>query len=87
MDVIQAAGAFEDLTDALLEAAGREALRRLGEALAQTSRQVNTLEQQVAPALGSEIAEIRGTLEEQEREDHIRLTRRRNVLVRALPNQ
>lgn len=86
--VIQAAGAFEDLTDALLEAAGREALlRRLGEALAQTSRQVNTLEQQVAPALGSEIAEIRRTLEEREREDHIRLTRRRNVLARALPNQ
>jgi len=74
---LQAAGAFEALTEALLEAAGREALlRRLGEALAQTSRQVNTLERQLAPQLESEIAGIRRTLDEREREDKVRLMRR-----------
>jgi H(+)-transporting ATP synthase subunit D len=81
-EVIRAAAAFEDLTEALLEAAGREALlRRLGEALAQTSRQVNTLEQQVTPRLSKQIADIRRTLEEREREDRVRLIRRRSSLA------
>jgi H(+)-transporting ATP synthase subunit D len=81
-EVTRAASAFEDLTDALLEAAGREALlRRLGEALAQTSRQVNTLEQQVTPRLSRQISEMRRTLEEREREDRVRLIQRRGVLA------
>jgi H(+)-transporting ATP synthase subunit D len=81
-EVIRAASAFEDLTDALLEAAGREALlRRLGEALAQTSRQVNTLEQQVTPQLTRRISDMRRTLEEREREDRVRLIRRRSTLA------
>jgi vacuolar-type H+-ATPase subunit D/Vma8 len=60
----------------LLEAASRETqIRRLARALARTSRQVNTLEQRVGPALERQAAEIRRTLEEREREDHLRLRR------------
>ena len=71
---VEAANRFEALADLLLEAAPREMLlRRLGEALAQTSRQVNTLERRLAPALASQIATVRRTLEEREREEHRRL--------------
>lgn len=64
----------------LLDAANREALlRRLGDALARTSRQVNTLERRVGPALQSGLTAIRRTLDEREREEHLRLER----LVRA----
>jgi V/A-type H+-transporting ATPase subunit D len=79
---IRAGTAFEDLTDALLEAAEREALiRRLGEALARTSRQVNTLERRIGPELRHGIGVIRRTLDEREREDHVRLERRRERLA------
>jgi H(+)-transporting ATP synthase subunit D len=69
-----AAREFEILGDLLLEAAPREMLlQRLGVALAQTSRQVNTLERRIAPALRSRVAAIIRTLEEREREEHSRL--------------
>jgi V/A-type H+-transporting ATPase subunit D len=69
-----AATQFEILVDLLLNAAPKEMLiRRLGQALAQTSRQVNTLDRRIAPELDSQIAAIRGTLEEREREEHLRL--------------
>jgi V/A-type H+-transporting ATPase subunit D len=69
-----AATAFEQLTELLVDAAPREMLiRRLGDALARTSRQVHTLEQRVAPALRSGMARVRRTLEEREREEHLRL--------------
>jgi H(+)-transporting ATP synthase subunit D len=69
-----AAREFEQFTELLLDAASTEMLlRRLAEALARTSRQVNTLEQRVAPALGREIHRVRGVLEEREREDLHRL--------------
>lgn len=78
---VGAATAFEALTEALLDAADREALlRRLGEALARTSRQVNTLERRVGPALGLQQAGIRRILDEREREEHIRLERLRRRL-------
>lgn len=65
---------FERLADLLLDAAPREMLiRRLGEALAQTSRQVNTLERRLAPALRAEVGGIRRTLDEREREERLRL--------------
>jgi vacuolar-type H+-ATPase subunit D/Vma8 len=48
-------------------------LQRLGGALAQTSRQVNTLERRIAPELKSRVAAILRTLEEREREEHSRL--------------
>ena len=65
---------FERLADLLLDAAPREMLiRRLGEALAQTSRQVNTLERRLAPALRAEVTGMRRTLDEREREERLRL--------------
>jgi H(+)-transporting ATP synthase subunit D len=72
----EAATAFEELTELLLDAANREALlRRLGEALARTSRQVNTLERRLGPALRADLGAIRRTLDEREREEHLRLGR------------
>jgi V/A-type H+-transporting ATPase subunit D len=69
-----AAARFEALAELLLEAAPREMLlRRLGEALAQTSRQVNTLEQRLAPGLEGQMQRVRGALDEREREERLRL--------------
>jgi V/A-type H+-transporting ATPase subunit D len=71
-----AAGAFEELTELLLDAANREGLlRRLGDALARTSRQFNTLERRLAPALRAHLLAIHRTLDEREREEHLRLER------------
>ncbi|HEX6107255.1 MAG TPA: V-type ATP synthase subunit D [Gemmatimonadales bacterium] len=72
----EATTAFEELTDLLLEAANREALlRRLGEALNRTSRQVNTLERRLQPTLRGQLTEIHRTLDEREREERLRLAR------------
>ena len=69
-----AAEGFERLSDLLLDAATREMLiRRLGEALSQTSRQVHTLERRVKPLLESQMTAVRHILEEREREEHLRL--------------
>lgn len=79
----EAAKQFEVFTDLLLDAAPREMLiRRLGEALAQTSRQVNSLDRRVAPELRSQMATMRRTLEEREREEHLRL---KHLLKRRAP--
>jgi vacuolar-type H+-ATPase subunit D/Vma8 len=76
----QATAAFEELTELLLDAANREALmRRLGDALARTSRQVNTLERRLEPALRADLSSIRRTLDEREREEHLRVARRSQV--------
>lgn len=72
----EAADEFEVFAGLLLEAAPRElVLRRLGEALALTSRQVNTLEQRLLPQVRSQITFTRRALEEREREEHLRLRR------------
>lgn len=72
----EATGAFEELAELLLDAANREALlRRLGEALNRTSRQVNTLERRLGPALRGQLTAIHRTLDEREREEHLRLGR------------
>ncbi len=72
----EAAAEFEVFAGLLLEAAPRElVLRRLGEALALTSRQVNALEQRLLPQVQSQIAFTRSALEEREREEHMRLRR------------
>jgi len=77
-----AASAFERLADLLLEAAPREMLiRRLGEALARTSRQVNTLERRLAPALRGSVTAIRRALDEREREERLRLKRLKSSRV------
>jgi V/A-type H+-transporting ATPase subunit D len=69
-----AAGEFERLTEMLLDAATREMLiRRLGEALARASRQVHTLERRLTPELLGQMVSVRRTLEEREREEHLRL--------------
>jgi V/A-type H+/Na+-transporting ATPase subunit D len=69
---------FELLVDRLIEAASRELLlRRLGRALAETSRQIGTLERRVEPDLRSAIAAVRSRLDEREREEHLRLRRLR----------
>jgi V/A-type H+-transporting ATPase subunit D len=79
-----AAGAFEQMVELLLDAASTELLlRRLAEALRRTSRQVNTLENRVAPGLAAEIHRVRALLEEREREDHTRL--KHLLRLRRLP--
>lgn len=71
---VEAAEEFEGLVDLLLAAAPREMLiRRLGEALARTTRQVNTLERRVSPGLQARANIIRRALEEREREERLRL--------------
>ena len=83
---IRAANEFEYLIELLLEAAPREMLlRRIGEALAQTSRQVHTLERRVSPQLEHDISRVRRVLDEREREERLRLAgllRRRRAQVR-----
>lgn len=71
-----AAREFERLLEQLLEAAPEELfMRRLGQALSHATRLVNTLEQRVAASLGHDLAQMRRTLEEREREEHVRLKR------------
>ena len=70
----EAATQFEALADLLLDAASREMrVARLAAAVAQTSQQLHVLEQRVEPALHREIAMVRRTLEEREREEHLAL--------------
>jgi H(+)-transporting ATP synthase subunit D len=69
-----AAAEFERLTELLLDAAPREMLlRRLGQALAQTSRQVHSLEHRLSPRLRGDISRVGQVLDEREREDRLRL--------------
>lgn len=71
---VRAASEFERLTELLLDAAPQEMLlRRLGEALAQTSRQVHTLERRLAPRLREDISRVSRVLDEREREERLRL--------------
>ena len=70
----EAAREFEALIEQLLDAAPEEyAIRRLGQALSHTTRLVNTLEQRVAARLAADVAEIRRTLSEREREEQLRI--------------
>ena len=69
-----AAARFEALADLLIDAAPREQrVRRLAEAVADTTRRLRTLEQRVTPALTAQIASVRRQLEEREREEQLRL--------------
>lgn len=73
---VETAAAFEDLLALVLDAAPKEFLmRRLGHELARATRLVNTLEQRVARELHQDLASVRRTLEEREREEHLRLKR------------
>lgn len=71
---VEAAAAFETLAQLLVDAAPREMLlRRLGGAVARTSRQVRALERRVEPAIMASVARVTSLLEEREREEHLRL--------------
>ena len=71
---MEAATRFESLADLLLDAASREMrVARLAAAVAQSSQQLHVLEQRIEPALHREIATVRRTLEEREREEHLAL--------------
>lgn len=71
-----AAGELERLLEQLIEHAPAEHLmRRLGQALARATRLVNTLEQRVSVSLSKELSTLRRTLDEREREEHLRLQR------------
>lgn len=74
--VAETATQFENLAELLLDAAaGEERIRRLGDAAALSARRVRTLEQRITPRLQSQIASVQRTLEEREREEHLRLKR------------
>ncbi len=76
----QTATEFERLVELVLEALPKEQLvRRLGDALAKATRQVNTLQLRVEPTLTAELSSLRRMLEERERDEHSRL---RHVLRR-----
>jgi vacuolar-type H+-ATPase subunit D/Vma8 len=69
----EAANEFETLLTLLLESAPEEmVIRRLGDELARTSRQLNMLEHRLAPAIRRQVLAIRQVLEEREREERLR---------------
>lgn len=72
--VTATAALYEALADLLIDAAPREQrVRRLSEAVGETTRRLLTLEQRVAPGLAAQIGDVRQQLEEREREEHLRL--------------
>lgn len=76
----QTATEFEQLVELILDALPKEQLvRRLGDALAKATRQVNTLQLRVEPVLTAELSSLRRMLEERERDERSRL---RHVLRR-----
>lgn len=73
---LEAAHAFEELAELLIESAARELpVRRIADAVARTTRQVHALERRVAPALRTQIVSVQRALDEREREEHLRLRR------------
>lgn len=71
---MEAARRFETLAERLLDAAAAEQrLRRIGEAVAEESRHLRTLEQRVAPSLTAQIGTLKRALQEREREEYLRL--------------
>jgi V/A-type H+-transporting ATPase subunit D len=69
-----AASRFEALADLLIDAAPREQrVRRLSDAVRETTRRLVTLERRVTPRLERQVAMVRQALDEREREEHIRL--------------
>ena len=80
----EAAARFEALVDLLIDAAPREQrVRRLSEAVADTTRRLLTLEHQVAPRLQAQVATVRQQMEEREREEHLRLRHVQHAKGRA----
>lgn len=72
----EGARTFEVAIETLLQIATRELhLARLGDEIRETSRRINALEQLLLPGLGAEEGRIEVALEEQAREDAVRLKR------------
>ena len=81
----QTAAEFERLVELVIEALPKEQrVRRLGEALRKTTRQVNTLQLRVEPSLTKELSALERMLEERERDERSRL---RHVLRRRKRNR
>ena len=71
---METARRFEQLAERLLEiAAAEQRLRRIGEAVAEESRHLRTLEHRVAPSLEHQITTLKRALQEREREEYLRL--------------
>lgn len=67
---------FERLVDTLVRTVPLEIkMKRIGEEIKKTTRRVNALEQKIIPEMKEQIAYIRRTLEDREREDKFRLKR------------
>ena len=65
---------FEGIVESLLDSATVEQrIRRLGDAVGRSSRQLRTLERRVEPQLEGQIMLVRRALDEREREEHLRL--------------
>lgn len=70
----EAAGAFEDEVNAIIQLAESELrLTRLAQEIQSTSRRLNALDYFLIPRLKFEIGYIQGSLDEYERSDHFRL--------------
>jgi V/A-type H+-transporting ATPase subunit D len=79
----EAAEAFEDELDAIINLAGVETkLRRLGNEIQKTRRRVNALENSILPELRQEVSSIEMALEERAREDLFRLKKVKQTLTK-----
>jgi V/A-type H+-transporting ATPase subunit D len=73
-ELAEAADAYEALVDLLIASAASEIrVARLADAVSSTSRQLRVLRERVEPRLTSQITRVMHTLEEREREEHVRL--------------
>jgi V/A-type H+-transporting ATPase subunit D len=73
---------MEGIVESLLASATVEQrIRRLGDAVGRSSRQLRTLERRVEPELEVKIALVRRALDEREREEHLRLKHVQRRLV------
>jgi V/A-type H+-transporting ATPase subunit D len=73
-ELVEAADAYEELVELLIASAASEIrVARLADAVASTSRQLRVLRERVEPRLASQISRVMHTLEEREREEHVRL--------------
>ena len=73
-EAMDTAHAYEALVELLIQSAPNELrVSRLAEAVATTSRQLRLLRERVEPRLVGQIADVARTLEEREREEHVRL--------------
>jgi V/A-type H+-transporting ATPase subunit D len=84
----ETADKFERILEVIIEYADIETrLKRLGEEISKTNRRVNALEQITVPALREQVAYIRMTLEQRERDDLFRLKKVKKKIERRQKEQ